>query len=30
MIRIPQSEQVNTSGLARLFDNKGESYKLFW
>ena len=30
MIQIPQSEQVNTSSLARLFDNKSESYKLFW
>ena len=30
MIQIPQSEQVNTASLARLFDNKSESYKLFW
>ena len=30
MLKIPQSEQVNTSSLARLFDNKSESYKLFW
>ena len=30
MIDIPSSEKVNTSSLARLFDNKSESYKLFW
>ena len=30
MIQIPRSEQVNTSSFARLFDNKSESYKLFW
>lgn len=30
MLLIPQSEKVNTSSLARLFDNKSESYKLFW
>ena len=30
MLRIPQSEKVNTASLARLFDNKSESYKLFW
>ncbi|MBE6045470.1 MAG: HNH endonuclease [Clostridiales bacterium] len=29
-MQIPQSEKVNTSSLARLFDNKSESYKLFW
>ena len=29
-MQIPQSEKVNTSNLARLFDNKSESYKLFW
>lgn len=30
MISIPESSQVNTKSLARLFDNKSESYKLFW
>ena len=30
MINIPSSDKVNTSSLARLFDNKSESYKLFW
>lgn len=29
-MQIPQSEKVNTANLARLFDNKSESYKLFW
>lgn len=29
-MQIPQSEKVNTQSLARLFDNKSESYKLFW
>lgn len=29
-MQIPQSKQVNTTNLARLFDNKSESYKLFW
>ena len=29
-ILIPQSEKVNTASLARIFDNKSESYKLFW
>lgn len=29
-MQIPQSEKVNTASLARLFDNKSESYKLFW
>ncbi|MCQ2551287.1 MAG: HNH endonuclease [Clostridia bacterium] len=27
---LPQSEQLNTQCLARIFDNKSESYKLFW
>ena len=30
MLKIPQSEKLNTTSLARLFDNKSESYKLFW
>ena len=30
MLQIPRSSQVNTTSLARLFDNKSESYKLFW
>lgn len=29
-MQIPESSQVNTRSLARLFDNKSESYKLFW
>ena len=29
-MHIPESSQVNTASLARLFDNKSESYKLFW
>ena len=29
-MQVPQSEQVNTASLACLFDNKSESYKLFW
>ena len=29
-MNIPQSEKLNTSSLARLFDNKSESYKPFW
>lgn len=29
-MRIPYSEKLNTANLARLFDNKSESYKLFW
>ena len=29
-MQIPQSEKVNTASFARLFDNKSESYKLFW
>ena len=29
-MQIPPSEKVNTASLARLFDNKSESYKLFW
>ena len=27
---LPPSSQLNISGLSRLFDNKAESYKLFW
>lgn len=27
---IPKSSKLNTTSLARLFDNKSESYKLFW
>lgn len=30
MLQIPYSEKLNTSSLSRLFDNKSESYKLFW
>lgn len=30
MTIIPESTQVNTKSLVRLFDNKSESYKLFW
>lgn len=29
-MNIPSSTKLNTSALARLFDNKSESYKLFW
>ena len=29
-MNVPESEKVNTTSLARLFDNKSESYKLFW
>ena len=29
-MQIPYSEKLNTNSLARLFDNKSESYKLFW
>ena len=29
-MQIPQSEKVKTASFARLFDNKSESYKLFW
>ena len=29
-LQIPFSEKLNTASLARLFDNKSESYKLFW
>ena len=29
-MQIPYSEKLNTQSLARLFDNKSESYKLFW
>ena len=29
-MQIPHSEKLNTASLARLFDNKSESYKLFW
>ena len=27
---LPSSSQLNTRSLARIFDNKSESYKLFW
>lgn len=27
---LPNSEKLNTASLARIFDNKSESYKLFW
>lgn len=29
-MQLPYSEQLNTASLARIFDNKSESYKLFW
>lgn len=29
-MQLPGSQQVNTASLARIFDNKSESYKLFW
>lgn len=29
-MKIPYSEKLNTASLARIFDNKSESYKLFW
>ncbi len=29
-MELPRSEQLNISGLSRLFDNKAECYKLFW
>ena len=29
-MQLPYSEKLNTSSLARIFDNKSESYKLFW
>ena len=29
-MKLPYSEQLNTASLARIFDNKSESYKLFW
>ncbi len=29
-MQIPYSEKLNTKKLARIFDNKSESYKLFW
>ena len=29
-MNIPSSPQLNTASLARIFDNKSESYKLFW
>lgn len=29
-MQIPYSEKLNTVSLARIFDNKSESYKLFW
>ena len=30
MMQLPYSNLLNTNQLARLFDNKSESYKLFW
>lgn len=30
LVQLPYSEQLNTASLARIFDNKSESYKLFW
>ena len=29
-MQLPYSEKLNTHSLARIFDNKSESYKLFW
>ena len=29
-MKLPYSDKLNTSSLARIFDNKSESYKLFW
>ncbi len=29
-MQFPYSEKLNTASLARIFDNKSESYKLFW
>ena len=29
-MKVPYSDNINTGCLARLFDNKSESYKLFW
>mgnify|MGYP002626748330 CR=1 FL=1 len=29
-MQLPYSEKLNTASLARIFDNKSESYKLFW
>ena len=29
-MQIPYSDKIDTASLARLFDNKSESYKLFW
>ena len=29
-MQIPESSKINTGSLSRLFDNKSESYKLFW
>ena len=29
-MNLPSSSQLNTRTLARIFDNKSESYKLFW
>ena len=29
-LRIPYSDKIDTASLARMFDNKSESYKLFW
>ena len=30
IMQLPYSDKLNTASLARLFDNKSESYKLFW
>ena len=29
-MQLPYSEKLNIAALSRLFDNKSESYKLFW
>ena len=29
-MQLPYSDKLNTPSLARIFDNKSESYKLFW
>ena len=29
-MKLPYSDKIDTASLARLFDNKSESYKLFW
>ena len=30
MMKLPESNELNTGYLARVFDNKSECYKLFW